>query len=237
MTSAGHEHWSDTLASYLLGALPEDERAEFESHLAECAPCREEAASLQVAVDVLPVAVPQVAPPPTVRARVMEIVESEAQLLQAAGSEADRPERRSRPRTGLRRWFPRPVITAGAAAAALAVGVLAGVAVVENDSGGGQRTLAAQVSSPGARASLVVDGPRAKFVMRGMPAPGPNRVYEMWIKRGNRAPVPAGTFMLRTGEATVDGEVRDGDQVMVTSEPEGGSRMPSGTPIIVAQPV
>jgi anti-sigma-K factor RskA len=240
MNANGHGRWDDTLAAYLLGALPDAEVEEFEGHLAGCERCRDEAASLQAAVDVLPVAVPPVSPPTELKSRVMSVVESEAELLQAAGSEADRPARRRR--RGLRGLFPRPVITAAAAAAALAVGVVAGVAIVGDDGGGGQRTLAARVTDPlaatTARASLVVDGSRAKLVVRGMPAPESGRVYQVWLKRGDRVPVPAGaTFMLRSGDVAIPRAVRDGDQVMVTSEPEGGSPVPTRQPIVVAQPV
>jgi anti-sigma-K factor RskA len=237
----GHGRWDDTVAAYLLGALPDAEVEEFEGHLAGCQRCRDEAASLRAAVDVLPVAVPPVSPPKELKSRVMSVVESEAELLHAAGSEADRPARPRR-RRGLRGLFPRPVITAAAAAAALAVGVIAGVAIVGDDGGGGQRTLAARVTDPltatTARASLVVDGSRAKLVVRGMPAPESGRVYQVWLKRGDKVPVPAGaTFMLRSGDVAIPRAVRDGDQVLVTSEPEGGSPVPTRQPIVVAQPV
>ena len=239
MSANGHGRWDDTLAAYLLGALPDAEVEEFEGHLAGCERCRDEAASLRVAVDVLPGAVPPVSPPKELKSRVMSIVESEAELLQAAGTEADRPARRRR---GLRGLFPRPVITAAAAAAALAVGVVAGVAIVGDDGGGGQRTLAARVTDPltatTARASLVVDGSRAKLVVRGMPAPESGRVYQVWLKRRDTVPIPAGaTFMLRSGDVAIPRAVRDGDQVLVTSEPEGGSPVPTRQPIVVAQPV
>jgi anti-sigma-K factor RskA len=235
----GHGRWDDTLAAYLLGALPDGELEELQLHLADCDRCREEAVSLQVAVDVLAVAVPPVSPPAHLKARVLDVVRSEAELLSAAGGEADRPPRRRR---GLRGWFPRPVITAGAAAAALAVGVLAGVAIVGgDDGGGGQRTLAARVTDPvaaSARASLVVDGTRAKLVVHRMPAPANGRVYQVWVQRTGTAPVPAGTtFMLRSGDVTIPRPVHGGDQVLVTSEPAGGSPTPTRPPIVVAQPV
>jgi anti-sigma-K factor RskA len=236
----GHGRWDDTLAAYLLGGLPDSEVEEFEGHLAGCERCRDETASLRVAVDVLAVAVPPVSPPRDLKARVMNVVESEAELLRAAGSEADRAPRRRR---GLRKLFPRPAITAGAAAAALAVGVVAGIAIVGNDDGGaGQRTLAARVTDPlaatTARASLVVDGSKAKLVVRGMPVPESGRIYQVWLKRTGNAPVPAGaTFMLRSGDVAIPRAVRDGDQVLVTSEPEGGSPVPTRQPIVVAQPV
>lgn len=240
MSAADHGQWADSLAAYLLGALPEGEVEEFELHLEGCARCRDEAASLQVAVDVLPVAVPTVSPPAHLKARVMSVVESEAELLNAAGSEADRPPARRR---GWRRLFPRPLITAAAAAAALAVGVLGGVALVGGDGDGTtQRTVAARITDPAAastaRASLVVDGTRAKLVVRGMPAPQRGRVYQVWLKPTGAPPEPAGAmFMLRSGAVAIPRPVHDGDQVMVTSEPAGGSPAPTRMPLVVAQPL
>jgi anti-sigma factor RsiW len=239
MTANGHRLWDDTLAAYLLRALPDGELAEFESHLETCRRCRDEAVSLQAAVDVLPVAVPQVSPSGDLKGRIMNVVESEAQLLRAAGSEADRPARRRR---GVRRWFPRPVITAAAAAAALAVGVIAGIVIVGGDDGSGaQRTLAARVTDPvasTARVSLVVDGTRAHLVVNGMPAPPSGRVYQVWVKRSGTPPVAAGaTFMLRSGDVAIPRDVHDGDQVLVTSEPIPGSKAPTRPPLIVTQTV
>ncbi len=239
MTTNGHAAWEDTLAAYLLGALPEEELSEFEAHLEGCKRCRAEAASLTAAVDVLPVAVPQVNPPDALRGRIMAVVESEAELLAAAGGGADRPARARKGRRGWRGWFPRPVVTAAAATVALAIGVVAGAGIVGggDGGGGGQRTLAARVSYPAARASVVVDGSHAKLVVHGMPAPSAGRVYQVWLNRDG-APVPAGTtFMLRSGDVSIPRSVRGGDRVMVTSEPMGGSPTPTRLPIVVAQPV
>ncbi|HEX7291919.1 MAG TPA: zf-HC2 domain-containing protein, partial [Conexibacter sp.] len=82
---------ADTVAAYLLGALADAERRDFERHLAACAHCREDVASLRVVADALPLAVPPVAPPPALRARLMETVRAEADVLSAAGAAADRP--------------------------------------------------------------------------------------------------------------------------------------------------
>ena len=76
----------DDAGSYVLRALPDDEHARFEAHLATCAECRREVADLQVAADTLPLAAVQVDPPPELRERIMTIVRSEAELLAAAGA-------------------------------------------------------------------------------------------------------------------------------------------------------
>src|SRR5262245_40806798 len=90
-----HDQWTDSLGAWLLGALPEDEAAGFQRHLDECSVCRDDAAALQVAVDALPASPEPRTPPPALKARIMAVVESEAELLHAAGPESDRPQRRS----------------------------------------------------------------------------------------------------------------------------------------------
>jgi anti-sigma factor RsiW len=49
----------DAVGAYLLDALTEDERTEFESHLATCAACQREVAELSSVVDVLPLVIEQ----------------------------------------------------------------------------------------------------------------------------------------------------------------------------------
>ena len=114
----GHARFGDDVAPWLLGALADEERQEFERHLAACGRCREEVAALRPAVEALPLAAPPVVPSPELRDRIMSVVESEAQLLEAAGEHADRPpkaarKRRRRPAFG----GLRPALVGGLAAA------------------------------------------------------------------------------------------------------------------------
>lgn len=66
------QHPSDeTLAAYALDALARDEAAFLARHLVECAHCQHEVDSLREAVSAMALAVPQVAPPASLRARVL----------------------------------------------------------------------------------------------------------------------------------------------------------------------
>ena len=65
-----HDQWTDSLGAWLLGALPEDEAAGFQRHLAECDVCRHDAAALRIAADALPAsAEPRTPPAPSRTAR------------------------------------------------------------------------------------------------------------------------------------------------------------------------
>jgi anti-sigma-K factor RskA len=215
--------------AWALGALDEHEARSYEQHLSGCAACAAEVARLRTGVDALPLAADQIAPPAALKSRIMSVVESEAQLLRAAGPDADRPPARERRR---RRWFLRPLPAAGLAAATLAVGVAGGVLL----SGEPTRTVQARVAMAGAAATIHISGDRARLEVRGMRNPPAGHVYEVWVKRGNGAPEPAGAlFTVMHGHGDVDvGSVKGVSLIMVTDEPRGGSVVPTGRPVVTA---
>src|SRR5205807_121637 len=142
-----HRDCSDALAAYVLHALPPAEAEPVERHLATCERCRDEAGAFQFAVDALPSTAPPRRAPAELKDRIMAVVGAEAELLAAAGSEADRlePERR-------RLRFPlslrRPALAA-AAAAGLAAAAVLGFVVRGGDNGTPARTVAAQLLGVG----------------------------------------------------------------------------------------
>ena len=219
--------------AWVLGSLDRPDGAAYAEHLRSCADCREEVARLRVPADALALATEQVAPPPELKDRIMRVVESEAQLLRAAGPEADRVERAPRPRRERRRWFLRPIPVAALAAATLAIGIAVGVLVSGGES---TRTIQAEVTMPGARATVHITGDRARLEVNGMRNPPSGQVYEVWIQRGKRPPEPAGAlFTVMHGHGDVDvGSVKGVDVVMVSAEPSGGSPHPTSAPVITA---
>ena len=238
----------DNAGPWVLRALAADDARAFAEHLRGCDECSREVAGLQVVADALPMAAPQVAPPPELKGRIMDVVRSEAELLRAAGPEADRPaaareqarqaRRAPRERRERRRLWPtlrlRPLPALGLACAILAVGVVGGVLV--SSGGGGAETFQAQAPR-GADVTVSVEDGRASLDVRGMPAPPPGRVYQVWLARGNGKPRPTHALWVpREGRATVDIPERlgDADTVMVTAEPMGGSDAPTSAPVVRA---
>jgi anti-sigma-K factor RskA len=232
----------DSAGPWVLGALGEEEQHAFATHLRECEICRREVADLQVVADVLPMAAPQVVPPPELKGRIMDVVRSEAQLLSAAGPAADRvpgrPPRRERPGGWRRLAAPlarlRPLPAAALASVLLAAGVAGGVLL----SGGDDTTSHPGFGPRGAQVALEVSGDHGKLDLRGMPAPPPGRVYQVWLVRGKDKPRPTHTLFTvpRDGQTQVDimESLKGTDRVLVTAEPPGGSRQPTSAPIVGA---
>jgi hypothetical protein len=242
---SGCEH-RDSVGSYVLRALPDDEHERFLAHLESCEVCRRDVAELQMAADTLPLAAVQVGPPPELKDRIMAVVRSEAELRVAADARAEEPgavpaappaqEPRRR-----RRWSLslRPLTAAIAASALVAAGVIGGIVLTGGES---SKTITGTVqiaSAPTARASLVLSDDATKLQVRNMPPPPSGKVYQVWLKRPNEDPAPTTALFRVDPKGSADVEVQHGrlkgvDQVLVTAEPDGGSMKPTSNPVIVA---
>jgi anti-sigma-K factor RskA len=232
--------FDDSIAAYVLGALPADERAELEEHLRTCEDCRGAVAELRTVTDALAASAPPVAAPPAVRERVMATVRAEAAVLSAAPPAADAPAARRALRLGRLRLRPAWAL-AGAAAVAVAV-----VLVIVLGGGGGAPVTRspAQVTAaagPHARAFLLHQSGRVRLEVRHMTGPGAGRVYQVWLQRAPTLPPRPTTALFtvgRNGSATVDlpAAARSARVMLVSSEPAGGSRtgVPSRKPVLQA---
>ena len=239
---------SELLGSYLLGACPDDEADAVRDHVAGCVACTREAAQLVVARDALLTITPESPAPPELKERVMAQVRADANLFAAAdGQRADLPPAgrgADRPASRWRNWLRSPVPLAAAASCAavlLIAGALLGSTLSGDDgSAAPARTQLGAVDSsqaPGGRARIVFDDSgTARLVVTGLPNPGRERVYQVWLRNGEGDPVPTRALFSvledGSGETVVPGDVGSADQVLVTSEPDGGSKAPTRAPLI-----
>jgi anti-sigma-K factor RskA len=218
------------VAPYVLGALEQQELRSFSDHLASCARCRIEVAELQAVVDEIAASAPPVAAPAGLRERVLETVRPQADVLNAAGHEADRPPRSVRPSRRRR------VALAGAGAALVAA-VAVVLAIAIGGSSTGERVIPGQGAgvARAAQVSLHRHDGRAELLLAHMPQPGAGRIYEVWLVRG-KIPRPTNALfgVSSAGSSSVDipGDLRGVKQVLVTSEPLGGSPAPTREPVI-----
>jgi anti-sigma-K factor RskA len=239
MDPNGHEHFEDELAAYMLGALESNEADEFEAHLAGCGRCQARERWLRTSLDVLPSAVEQLEPPQALRERLLETVRSEA------GVPAEEPRRARaarRPSRGLRNWLGqlslRPATALAGVVVLLAAGII-GYAIGGGGSGTNTKTIAVRgtPTAPYAAGTLVRDGDRAVLRVSNLPQRR-GRIYEVWIvKKGQTKPTPSTLFQVGsdgTGAAGVPSGLDAATQVLVSSEPAGGSEQPTTQPVLSA---
>lgn len=226
-------------AAYVLRALEQREAERYREHLAHCAVCSAAVSDLQSVADSLPAVAPRMVASEALRERIMSSVRSEAELLDAAGAAADRPQR-ARSRVGLR--IRRPQLLT--AALALGVGLLVG-AIVINTGSSTPSTPAAHVTTAqlasvpaGAHAILRQVGTHAELVVSGISQPPHGEIYELWLAREGKDPQPTDALfgVNNDGNASVNvpGNLAGVRRVMVTAEPVGGSLYPTSSPIIIA---
>jgi anti-sigma-K factor RskA len=234
VSATEHQRHFESAAAYVLGALPELEERAFERHLMGCGECQQEVARLRPAVDALARSPEQFQPPPGLRESLIREAGADAQ---AAPDRAAPPRRRlALPSLGIA--WPR---LAGAVAALVVAGALAGVGIDRATRGGSSpsaRTVAASTRLPGASARLELRDGHGTLRVAGMPTLAPGRVYEVWIQHGASVRPAGALFEVHSdgsGAAAVPRALRPGDRVMVTRERAGGVAMPTEQPIVVAR--
>ncbi len=246
-----------TLAgAYAMDALSPQDRAGFECHLAGCEDCAQEIASLREATARLAAAT-AVTPPPGLKERVLAAAAVTRQQPPAESDARSRAAARNPAPLGLVAWLRSAAlwpwrVRLAAAAGALAVVAVLGVAVVFGVANGSMRQqlnqaqsssqqIAAVLTAKDAvlRTNAVFGGGTATIVMShsrhalvftavGLRALPSSRGYELWLvgPAGDRpvCMLPAGRHGM-TGPVIASG-LRRGDHLVLTAEPAGGSSRP-----------
>jgi hypothetical protein len=229
-----------------MDAISAPDRARFERHLAGCAECAREIASLREATARLATAT-AVTPPPGLKERVLAAA---AQTRQQAPtvSEDGGLTRRARPR-----WLPRRVTVAAVAVAgacAVAAAVVFGVSngsmrdQLSQDQASSQRIAAVLTARDatmmtgavrgGGTVTIVMSHAMGAlvFTAAGLHALPATRGYELWlVGPGGDRPVTVLTSATMTRPVVAAG-LRPGDHLALTAEPAGGTTRPT-TPMML----
>lgn len=224
--------------AYALHALPADETAEFQEHLAECSACQEEVAELQITATHLGVAVSE-QPPPRVREAVLQAARQTRQLPPETPI-----QRHAGPSRRRRVWL-------AAAAAVVVVGVgAAGLTAVLDNNEPANSPIAMVVAAPDAAVTTtpmrgggqltVVSSEQlgqAVVLSKELPPTTADRVYQLWLVDPDGQARSADVLIDAPGAADLVRGVRPGDQVAITREPAGGSEQPTMTPLAISKAV
>jgi anti-sigma-K factor RskA len=238
-----HEELKANAAGYVLGSLDPEERRAFESHLAGCAECSAEVASLRPALGALATAVPQVTPRAELRERIL-----------GAAMRASAPIHDRKPPAELS-WLP--------LAAAIVIAVGAAVYVVRLQRQIGE--LQARFDQAQATTAVLAAPDLARIDLQGQPAAPDARARALWSRtRGlvftaaNLPPAPAGKayqIWVVTAQAPISAGLLTPDPtgvgaqyymtpadiappvaVAVTLEPAGGVPAPTGERYLIGMP-
>ncbi|HEU4438793.1 MAG TPA: anti-sigma factor [Methylomirabilota bacterium] len=244
---------SELAAAYALGSLEGGDLERFEALLrAEDADALAALRDAEGTLVDLAAAAP-VPPPPAVKAALMDRVAAEAAARRVLPPPLSRPRRP-------RRWWP--VVLSGAMAAGLAAVIVGwsvsatyeqrldalardadqlraelrrqqAVVTILRDPATQVVTLAGLPPAPAARARMLWHaGAGGVFVAAGLPAPPPDKTYQLWAIAGS-APVSAGVFSVdASGAGSLSVAPLPGvsavDAFAVTLEPAGGRPAPTG---------
>lgn len=241
---------TDLLVAYALDALEPEEHERVSRLLRERPELRATLAELRATVARLPYGLPESAPPPDLRGRVLD----------RATGRASAPARRASsagPGIGgrLRGWLFGLGGLAGALLIALAFalsqlsGAQAELARTQAELAAARaesQQIAAVLAQPVQQVRLAgtVGGGTALLTPEGelllaaeLPQLAAGRVYQLWLVEGDQAPVSGGTFTVGpdgSGLIALDaGRPIAGAIIAVTDEPEGGSPGPT-TEILIA---
>jgi len=204
----------DQVAAYVLDALDDSERREFEEHLATCEQCAGEVESLKDAATALAYVPEGPAPPPALRERVLQRVHEEAPSNVVP----------------LRRRVALPAVATIAVVAAAAAIVLAvwgsGLSSSLDTKNAALGVLSNHDSKRVAlgTSSEVVVAPNGQAVLVSRLSPAPaGKTYELWVIDGHNVR-PAGLFSQGTHGTPVllVRRVPKGSQVGLSLERSGG---------------
>lgn len=245
----------DLAVLYVVDALEADEAREFKDHLAGCAECQLEVREMSAVTADLSRSV-EATPPASLRAAILAQIAETPQESPTAQPHVSAPGlgQRNQPRSGSnvvelasRRPSRLPYLVA-AASVLLAVGFGGWALQSRQDVTEAHQqytSIAELLATPDVRtASRAVSGggsatlvlsraqARAVFVAEDMPSLDDGQVYELWTF--DRGATPAGTFTPADEPAVVDlpTAALSASRVMMTVEPSGGSKHPTGRPIM-----
>ncbi len=223
--------------AYAIDALDDVERARFERHLADCADCRAEVASLREAAALLPETA-LAAPPSALRNRVLEDIDAVRPLPPVAAttpiSAARRPRRR----------------VAALVAAAAALVAIGGVGTTvwhpwSDDSSQSDLSAAEKIraaddaeswterlddgSSVTITRSAELNG--AVVETHDMAPAGADKVYQLWLQHDDQM-ISAGLMPAGADNSVVlEGDPATANGFGITREPAGGSDEPTRPPV------
>jgi hypothetical protein len=233
-----HSLIEELMAADALGGLDDDDRALLERERAshgDCAECREIGSGFAETAGRLGFVL---TPEPVDETMADRILASSRTASEEPGSSDAAPvvDLGARRGEGSRRWGPLIAVAAGLAAAILAVATLRPSTTSVSEASTSQRIVAFSGQPEGSLAMAFTPGePGAVFWGAGLPDPGTDRVYEIWMIEGDAA-VSGGCVSPVDGVValSVDADIGTAETMAVTEESADCPSAPTTDPIMLA---
>ena len=234
--------------AYVLDALSDRERADFEVHLGRCETCRDEVDSLRAVTPLLAETV-AVTPPPALRADIMAAIRTTRQDPPIVDEPAVAEPVATAPSEGatvvpLRRRVSRQWAALAAAAALVVGGGVTWQVVEQVTMSTSDKVLAASdaqswqaTTANGGTVRVVRSDEMGQAVLRvqGLADPGSGKAYQAWLQDSSGAMVPAGIMTTTDGEMLLEGDVDKAAGDGLTTEPAAGSPQPTTDPVALIE--
>lgn len=226
MTVPTHEAIEADLAAYVTGGLEPAAQAQVAHHLASCPRCRQTVREYETVLALVPLGLPEAAPPPGAQERLLARARSEGGSAVLGGRS---------------RWRSINTRLAGAVAVALALvlALLGGVALQQRTTPASPRvvTLAGSELAPNATGLLALSVGDAELTVAGLPPLPPGRTYQLWFVQPDAARQSGGLFTVNAqGQGSlavsIPGPMSSFVRVGITEEPAGGSPGPTGPALL-----
>jgi anti-sigma-K factor RskA len=242
MTGMDHERFDDLKVAYILGALPEEGRREFEEYLAEHPARQAEIDELSTVAGLLALSPQEQEPPPELRRSIMDVVQAEA----------GRPRVESRSGVArMREFLGVRGLALGAAVSMLVIGLFFWNMVLQGElrdlRGQSQSMPPRQISrmvalkgpgaAHGAQAELMIlHNDRAVLIAEDMPPVPEEKTFQIWVIEDNILK-PSGLFEPKNEwvAVIVENPLDEADAIAVSVEPDGGSLEPTTDPMLTAK--
>ncbi|MBO0780377.1 MAG: anti-sigma factor [Ktedonobacteraceae bacterium] len=227
------QQFEESAGAYALEAMSAGERREAEAHLITCANCQRTARELRAVTNLLPLAVPAVAPSPQLKTRIMAAVQADAQRFAAA----QRAVRRTHRRPWWQYWQTRLALSLALLLLILAGGLTAWNIVLQRQLAGISAnqpisyTIQGTSQAAGARgeATYLPQLHVTILTIHNLPPLQGAEVYQGWLINNNQ-PESIGLLNIQNGSATLNfpGDIRSSDAIAISREP--GPQASQGTP-------
>ncbi|MBK8903007.1 MAG: anti-sigma factor [Anaerolineaceae bacterium] len=244
-------HITDQLAAYALNILDADEAAEAAAHLESCPVCQQELQTYQELVGLMATAVPSVAPPLTLKQRLMHDIRQEKQVETVVPLQSPKPivpptsaPAKTRWWVTLRDWFQQRPILQPVLLLLVALLLVSNfqlrqrLAEADHPAGFGTVTLTSIAANDPGTGILIIsaDGMHGTLVVQELPVLPETQTYQLWlIKDGH----PTSGGMFNVGEdgyhaiwVGSDDPLASYEDFALTIEPAEGSAYPTGSPVL-----